>query len=79
MTWMKNSLGNPDSMLTFGAISLAVVLVKFFLSDMSFGSIKFGQLDGMVIASILTPTIGAYVARRYTDTVNPKDKNDKTS
>jgi len=75
--WMKNSDGKPDSMLTLGVISLGVVLVKFFLSEMSFGPIIFGQLDGMVVASILTPTIGAYVARRYTD-AKLSQKEDKS-
>lgn len=74
--WMQNSQGKEDSMLTLGVISLGVVLVKFFLSEMSFGSIIFGQLDGMVVAAILTPTLGAYVARRYTDANAAKGKDD---
>lgn len=73
MNWMQNSAGKPDAMLTLGVISLAVVLVKFFLSEMTIGPLVFGQLDGMVIASILTPTLGAYVARRYTDANAKKD------
>lgn len=78
--WIKNSDGKEDSMLTLGCISLGVVLLKFFLSEMSFGPIVFGQLDGMVVAAILTPTIGAYVARRYTDAVvAKKDNNDKSN
>lgn len=75
MNWLKNSQGNEDSMLTLGVVSLAVVLLKFFLSEMSFGPVVFGNLDGAVVAAILTPTLGAYVARRYTDTLNAKDKN----
>jgi hypothetical protein len=75
MNWMTNSLGNKDSMLTLGVISLGVVLLKFFLSDISIGPLVFGQLDGMVVAAILTPTLGAYVARRYTD-ANAKKDND---
>lgn len=77
MNWLKNSKGNEDSMLTLGVVSLAVVLLKFFLSEMSFGPVVFGQLDGGVVAAILAPTLGAYVARRYTDTLNPtKDDSD---
>lgn len=76
MLWLTNSDGKEDSMLTLGVISLGVVLLKFFLSEMSFGSIVFGNLDGMVVAAILTPTLGAYVARRYTDANAPKGKND---
>ena len=73
---MLNSKGSPDAMLTLGVISLGVILLKFMLSEMSFGSVAFGNLDGMVIAAILTPTLGAYCSRRYMDTINPKDKND---
>lgn len=76
MNWLKNSDGKEDSMLTLGVVSLGVVLMKFFLSDMSFGPVVFGQLDGMVVAAILTPTLGAYVARRYTDKGSKgKEKN----
>ena len=76
MYWIKNTAGKEDSMLTLGVISLAVVLVKFFLSEMSIGRVIFGQLDGMVVAAILTPTLGAYCARRYTDANAPKQKDD---
>lgn len=80
MNWMNNSQGKPDAMLTLGVVSLAVVLFKFFVSEMSFGHVVFGQLDGMVIAAILTPTLGAYVARRYTDAKTSKgEDNDKQS
>lgn len=71
---MLNSKGSPDAMLTLGVVSLGVVLVKFFLSEVSIGPLVFGQLDGLVVASILTPTLGAYVARRYTD--SKKDDGD---
>lgn len=77
MSWLKNSQGNEDAMLTLGVVSLAVVLLKFFLSEMSFGTMIFGQLDGMVVAAILTPTLGAYVARRYTDANAPKGKDNE--
>lgn len=77
MNWMLNSQGKPDSMLTLGVVSLAVILFKFFLSEMSVGPIVFGQLDGSVIAAILTPTLGAYVMRRYTDSKQKDSSNDK--
>lgn len=76
MTWMKNSQGNEDAMLTLGVVSLGVILLKFMFSEMSFGSVAFGNLDGTVIASILAPTLGAYCARRYSDSITKKDKND---
>jgi hypothetical protein len=75
MTWMTNSAGKPDSMLTLGVVSLAVILLKFFFSDMSFGAISFGNLDGGVVTAILGSTLGAYVMRRYTD-ANASKKDD---
>lgn len=72
MKWIENTKGKPDAMLSLGVVSLAVILAKFALSEMSIGPIMFGQLDGMVIASILTPTLGAYVARRHSDNVTEK-------
>ena len=77
MNWITNTNGKPDAMLTLGVISLGVILLKFFLSEMSFGTVIFGQLDGMVVASILTPTLGAYVARRHTDANAPKGQDDE--
>lgn len=70
----------PDAMLTLGVYALGVVLLKFTFSELSIGPIVFGQLDAGVIAAIITPTLGAYAARKYTDripstTVNKDDKN----
>lgn len=78
--WITNpGTGDEDTMLTLAVYSLAVILLKFLGSEMTFGPVTFGNLDGAVVAAILTPTLGAYVARRYTDTVKPKDKNEKSS
>jgi hypothetical protein len=78
--WIKNpGTGLDDTMLTLAVYSLGVILLKFLGSEMSFGPVTFGNLDGAVVAAILTPTLGAYCARRYTDTVTPKDKNDKAN
>lgn len=68
-----------DTMLTLAVYSLAAILLKFLGSEMSFGPVTFGNLDGAVVAAILTPTLGAYVARRYTDKVQPKDDNAKSN
>lgn len=75
MTWMKNTKNKPDAMLTLSMVSLGLVWLKFLLSDMTIGPVMFGQLDGMVITSILAPTLGAYVARRYNDSSKDKDNN----
>lgn len=66
----------PDAMLTLSVYSLAVVLFKFFFSEMSFGSTTFGQLDASTVAALLTPTLSAYVVRKYHDQTNSQ-KEDK--
>ncbi len=77
MKWMKNSNKKDDAMLTLGVVSLGVILLKFFLSDISVGPFVFGQLDGAVVAAILTPTLSAYCARRYTDSKQKDNNNEK--
>lgn len=80
--WLTNpGTEKPDTMLTLGVYALGVVLLKFLGSEMTFGPITFGNLDGAVVAAILTPTLSAYVVRRYTDTVKPpvKDDNEKSN
>ena len=72
--WLTNpSTGKVDSMLTLGVYAVAIVLLKFLFSEVSLGPVIFGQLDGGVVAAILTPTLGAYVSRRYTDNQTPKE------
>lgn len=75
--WQINpGTGKADTMLTLAMYSLGIILLKFLFSEMSFGPVTFGNLDGSVVAAILAPTLGAYVARRYTDSVNPKDNDE---
>ncbi len=63
MTWLKNSRGKPDAMLTFSAATLAVVL----------GKVVFGGLDAGTIGALLTPTLGAYVGRRWMERESKKE------
>lgn len=74
--WLKNTAGKADAMLTLSVVTLGTILFKFLFSEMSVGPVTFGQLDGAVIAALLAPTLGSYCARRYTDTVNPKDSDE---
>lgn len=71
LPWIQNTDGKPDAMLTFSVLSLGFVLAKFLVAGTTLAilghSIDFGQTDGASIAAILTPTLGAYVTRRYTD------------
>lgn len=66
MTWMlKNSIGRPDAMLTVAICSTAVVLIKVLVSGVVYGQFHAGVIDGGLVAATLTPTLGAYVARRW--------------
>jgi hypothetical protein len=69
--WIKNTSGKQDAMLTFSVAGLLVVLGKVLLAGVTLQiaghEVGFGTIDGTVIAAILTPTLGAYVGRRYTD------------
>lgn len=72
MFWMlKNSSGKKDAVLTMAVVGFAFVLLKMLLVGVSLHlgerSVNFGTIDGSTIAAILTPTLGAYVGRRYTD------------
>lgn len=63
--WMLlNSQGRPDALLTFSAGAVAVVLVKVLFLGVTFGSWSFGTIDAGLIAALLTPTLGAYTAKR---------------
>lgn len=69
---IKNSDGKRDPVLTLAIVTVAVVLFKFLLSGLVLtitGAtvINFGTVDGTVIGALLTPTLGAAVAHRYTD------------
>ena len=46
-----------------------VVLAKVFLSGVTImgTDLSLGSIDGVMVAALLTPTLGSYVARKYTD------------
>lgn len=69
MRWMiRNSEGKRDATLTMTVVGFSVILVKIVLAGISIGSFSFGPVpDASVIAALLTPSLGSYVARRYTD------------
>lgn len=65
MKWMiRNSRGKPDALLTFSAMSVAVVLVKVLLSGVVVGTWTFGTIDAGIIGAVLAPTVGAYTWKR---------------
>lgn len=65
--WIRNTEGRRDATLTMAFVGFVVVLVRFLFSGFTIGPLQLGQVDASVIAAILTPTLGSYVARRYTD------------
>ena len=50
-----------------GRSIFVVVLIKFMMAGVTIFGFSAGEVDASMIAAILTPTLGAYVARRYTD------------
>ena len=69
--WIRNTDGRKDAVLTFAAMGFFVVILKVLLAGVVYPwagkVITFGTIDAATIAAILTPTLGAYVSRRYTD------------
>jgi hypothetical protein len=78
--WIKNTNGKSDAMLTFAAVSFAVVTLNIFLS--SFDSVSFSNfnitfkaLDSSIMAIYLGSTFTAYVSRRWTDKKYHKEES----
>lgn len=69
--WIRNTENRPDAVLTMTLLGFLIVIVKVLLAGMSVvvngNTYGFGTIDAAVIAAVLTPTLGSYVARRYTD------------
>lgn len=81
--WVKNTSGKKDAMLTFSLIAFIVVILKFLFAGViiSIGthSLTFGTADSAAIAAVLTPTFGAYVARRFSDRNTPQQTDEELS
>jgi len=69
----------PDAMLTLAVWSTLVCLGKLLLNGVSVEIldkvINFGTIDSGLIAAMLAPTLGAYIARKFKD--SPKTEQDK--
>lgn len=69
---ITNTAGKKDAVLTMAVFAMVVLLVKVLLQGVSItlhGTtiISFGTVDSGIIGALLTPTLSAYVARRYTE------------
>lgn len=71
MMWLKNAGKNDSATLTFAVIAFIVCIFKFLAGGSSTTikghDVNFGQSDAASIAALLTPTLGAYVARRHSE------------
>ena len=69
--WVKNADGKPDTMLSFAVVAFGLVVIKVLLGGIPFtiGGQQFTltTIDAATIGALLTPTLTAYVARKYTD------------
>ena len=69
--WISNTAGKKDAVLTLALVGFIVVMVKLILSGASIAvngnTYTLGTIGAAEIAAVLTPTLGAYVSRRYTD------------
>jgi hypothetical protein len=69
--WVKNTKGKQDAALTFalGGCVLVATKVLFGGTDLLWGPVHFvvAPIDAASIAAVLTPTLGAYVARRHSE------------
>lgn len=69
--WIRNTDGKPDAIFTLSLLAFFVVLIKFMVAGVTFTisgvDYSLGSVDASMIAALLTPTLGAYVGRRYTD------------
>jgi hypothetical protein len=73
--WIKHPrTGKEDTMLTLAVISVLTVLGKFIINGIEVGDVNLGSIDAGLVAALLTPTLGAYVARKYSDSPDKKVK-----
>lgn len=78
--WLKHpNTGRYDTMLSLAVYALGAVLLKFVFSEINLGPVMMGQLDAGVVASILTPTLGALAFKRHSDNmvIKKENSNDK--
>ena len=74
--WINHPRKNePDTMLTFATYAFLGSMFKFVFNGVTIGTVNFGTVDAVLIASILTPTLAVYFARKHSDNVaNDEEK-----
>jgi len=70
--WMHNTKGEPSTSLTFATVGFVVVMAwmvaHIFAGPLGLTIAAFDAGEAMIV---LTPLLGLYFGRRYTDTTNP--------
>jgi hypothetical protein len=68
--WFENADGQPDTMLSFAIMAFGLVFVKVLFAGVVFHiggeTYTLAPIDAATIGALLTPTLTAYVVRRYT-------------
>lgn len=59
--------GQKDTMLTMAVIATLSAVFKFLANGVTIESVNLGTVDSTLLAALLTPTLGAYWARKHTD------------
>ena len=69
MKWLKDSSGNPSATLTFSSIAFSVAMLKVLAAGIALNimnqKITFSDADPTLITSLLVPTFGSYLFRRW--------------
>lgn len=69
--YLKNSEGKKSMTTTLTIVAFVVVMVKLLLNNsaVQIGAFaySFGSIDATEIAAVLSPILGTYAFRRYTD------------
>lgn len=70
--------GEPDAMLTIAVYATLTCLAKFLLNGVTVEildkTINFGTVDAGLLTALLTPTLLAYVGRKFTDSPDKSTK-----
>lgn len=71
---IKDSSGKKSLTATLSVVGFIIVMLKVLLSGAAIviGSLSysFGEIDALTVGAVLTPILGTYAARRYTETVH---------
>ena len=70
--WIKHPRSKkPDAMLTIAMYACFVVFFKVLFNGVTFtlgeAIVNLGTVEAALVAAVLTPTLGAYVGRKFKD------------